>query len=158
MSLHPADRRRMSPISAPRAGAIKADYLFGGALGVIVIVAMVLAIFYSLKPSRPTQEYRYKCDKCGNEFESNTGPQMDKNDPMATAPIPIDCPKCGATKSCYAMTKCPKCGTWYVRPSFRNPRGMPAQPGQDVCPNCGTDLMAWEASEKDRLRQERLGK
>ena len=128
--------------SSRRRGAIKADYLFGAALGLIIILSMVLAVIYTMTPDRDGDEYHYKCEACGEEFVSETAPFMDKGDPNATVPEKIDCPKCGAKKSAHAMVECPECGTYYVRPSYKNPQGMIPQPGQDVCPECGTDYQA----------------
>jgi predicted RNA-binding Zn-ribbon protein involved in translation (DUF1610 family) len=159
MSLYPADRRNPGALSARRAGAIKADYLFGGALGVIIVIAMVLAVMYSFGGRTDTKmTFRYKCDKCGAEYDGSVVPMLDKSNPMVVAPPPITCEKCGAENSAYLMTKCPKCGTYYVRPSYRNPPGVPAQIGQDVCPSCGTDFVIWMRDEPKRLRAERTGK
>jgi len=144
-----------------RSGAAKMDYIFGGALGVIIIGAMVLAVVYGLGGNSKvtTPEIHYKCTKCGAEFLSTKRPMGDKMDPNQMGPKPIDCPKCGAKDSAYPMTKCPKCGKWFLRDSTVHPeKRMMGQPVNDKCPSCGLNYRNWVLEQNKQARRERLKK
>jgi len=131
------------------------EYLFAGALAVIILGSLILTIYFTLgggEPSPGDLEVTFKCAKCGYEFSKKPeevrpmGPDMMPM-PMGApgmAPIALDCPKCGAKKSAFQAVKCPNCGAFYISQITTHP----VAPGEgrqlrDVCPKCGTDRIQW---------------
>ena len=89
-----------------RAGEVKMEYVFGGALAVIIIGAMVLAIMFGFgQPSRVRNGgWRYFCDACQKEFHVD---QLPPKEPGQFGPPRLDCPECGGVKTAVQMVKCP---------------------------------------------------
>jgi len=160
MVLKTSRREKGLSVHNRRRGAVKMDYIFGGALGAVILGAMVLAVVYGLGSRRPDKaniDYHYKCDKCGEEFVTKEAPVVPKNDPRSIAPKPIDCPKCGAKASAYVMAECPKCHKYFVLPSTKNPAAVMMGQIKDLCPNCGLDYREWQSEETKKARRERIG-
>lgn len=128
------------------------EYLFAGALGLIIISSLGLTLYFGVLSGPEKQVVdrltHYKCDQCGEEFTIDPADQPQDpmgitRDKMAELYKRVDCPKCGATESSIRMAKClnEECGKYYVPDSYRDPTAW--QEGRmtsDICPHCGTDM------------------
>ena len=77
MVLKTSRREKGLSVHNRRRGAVKMDYIFAVALGVVILGAMVLAVVYGLGSKRPEKgniDFHYKCDKCGEEFVTKEAP------------------------------------------------------------------------------------
>jgi len=132
----------------------KTEYLFGGALAVIILGALALAIYFGFAggPSASKGEVGgpwYKCEKCGEEFQlqQTGGGTMEKA-------LPVDCPKCGGKACAYRMSVCPKCGKRYVSDTTRYYlEMMQGRAVKDICPHCGTDIGQLRREEYKKRRR-----
>jgi len=153
----PRHALRRSPVG--NRGEIKMEYVFAGVLAVIILVSLVLAIKYGFGGAEQAEieAQRYKCDACGELFvPSGPVPDAKQSELGSLAPPPIDCEKCGAKKSAYLTTKCPKCGEYFVRETYRDPMAIfQGRAIKDVCPHCGLDLAEYRAEQIKKARQER---
>jgi len=140
---------------ALRGGGRGMEFLLAGALGLIIIGSLGLTL-YSLfgEPGAAggtgRELPRFQCQKCGHEFAmpSEKVYEMVPETELSRYGIArLDCPKCGARKSALEMTKCPKCGKYYLSEGMkargdaftqREPKAG-EQAHREVCPHCGTD-------------------
>lgn len=132
------------------------EYVLAGVLGIVIIGAIVFTVkTYFLGGSdkfKGPSVLHYQCEKCKHEFEKKPGDL-----PVARHPgeeidnMKLDCPSCGAKKSCWREIQCPKCQRWYVSQNERNTyelgrrgRGSP-DPVPDICPypDCKTNYQEW---------------
>lgn len=135
------------------------EYLLGAALGIIIVGSLIMSIYVMFRGGNQplTPGTRYKCEKCGHEWDfdiqkemaaANQDPRgprgpmmMEQMGPMG--PQAKDCPQCKAKLSCWLMNRCvnPKCGKyWEKTPQERDPRiGAISR----VCPHCKTDQIQW---------------
>jgi hypothetical protein len=124
----------------------KMEYVFAGALGLIIVVALFLTVYYgimgggSASVGKGDPNTHFQCIKCKHEFTMapNTIPQAALAKADDPSNVKLDCPACKAKGTCYIEVLCPKCGTWYAPPSKiafdQGKMGVP-----DVCPKCGTN-------------------
>jgi hypothetical protein len=137
-------------------GGGKTEYLFGAALALIIIAAVVMA-FRGGKKDDITKALPegtwYKCSQCGHEYPldiSSLPPEQQGMYGPATGMVP-PCPECGAQNAGMEMVMCPECKKLYVSKvkhydrlqMFGQAQGV-ARP-QDICPDCGTDRIKWYA-------------
>ncbi len=129
------------------------EFVFGGLLIVIIVIALVLT-FWRSGSSTPKYHNMWHCEDCG-EFDwrptakdfGETPPPMMMEGPQ----LRITCPKCGE-KEALRMTECPKCGKFYVSPRLEYEEaqflamrtgqpGPEGPPPAEICPDpdCGTD-------------------
>jgi len=152
-----ADRMSYTPSRVRRAGEVKMEYVFGAALAVIIVGAMVLALVFGF--GRPEQTVvegaRYECQSCGEQFTVEDQPPKT---PDQIGPGRVDCPKCGAVQSGILMVKCPGCGEYFVPETYKRPEDvLKGIPIKNICPHCGLDLGEWRKQERERIRRERGG-
>ena len=129
-------------------GVLKIDYLFAGALAVIIVGSLFLTIYFGfLGGEVSSKEYdpnaHFKCDACGEEFTRNIN-EVPAAGPGSYGPPPVDCPACGGQGTAWLMIKCPNCDKYYVPESYR--RALDILRGakvKDICPHCGTDKVQW---------------
>ncbi len=131
------------------------EYLFAGALILVIALALVLAIYSLFRTDDPRadDQTRYSCiaktadgKVCGNEFtiDPNADPAKGAPPPMPTIGIPMqECPKCHKLGG-VQMIHCPnpKCKAYYMPPAgyySMGAPGMPAARPKAVCPKCNTD-------------------
>ena len=140
MSRHGWFRPGMKRLEFGGGPSRKKEILLGAALGVVVIGALVLALYGVFKGDRPPVEtYHFQCQECQYEFER-------KNDELPDywyefrpiEPHRLDCPKCEAKRSCVRMQKCPKCKKWFV-PSETD--------AVLLCPHCGVNIAEYMARQ-----------
>jgi predicted RNA-binding Zn-ribbon protein involved in translation (DUF1610 family) len=132
-------------------GSGKMEYVFGTALALIILAALVLTIrsvwWENTPDSRLPEVFHYKCIAC--KAEMTIRPEDVKYEEVPNLPsgmIPNmmnarpKCPKCG--KSALASErKCPKCGTYSIPEwMLKLPAIMPGAGVKDVCPSCGEDM------------------
>jgi len=142
-------------------GSTKSEYVMIGAL-VAIIGGALFITFLSLSSGgdRPRQvhvENRFECVKCGHQFVPD--PQSAAAGMTEDEMSILDCPKCRAKASCYAMTYCPKCGEYYLPDAMKahaagqkaptQPAGG-AQPATIRCPKCGTDLVEYMRHQQEK--------
>jgi len=158
--------RKVKNLALGGGGGLKTEYLFAGALGLIIVGALILSVYFGFAGSRGEEPVlvHYKCTACEEEFTINPAEQpMDttgmagEGDKIALAQLPIDCPKCGAKESAYRMRKClnPECEKYFLPDSYRP--GAPAA-GRIICPYCGSDqgkLLQKQRIERRAERQKR---
>ena len=145
-------------------GGLKTEYLFAGALGLIIIGALTLSIYFGVAGRRGKTEeilLHYKCDACGEELTINPAEQPldmrgipENKDEMMRRPI--DCPKCQAKGSAYRMMKClaPECAKYFVPESYRTQTG-PWGGTDDICPYCGANMRELYHKQIMRRRQQK---
>ena len=135
----------------------KMEYVFGAALAIIIIGAVVLA-FTSGGEEQIEQiagdREMYWCQQCQKEFEfdsSTLPPEQQGMYGKATGIVP-PCPTCGGQNTVIEMVRCPECGEYYVSKLKQFERYQmygQVQPGtptpQDICPSCGTNRVQWYA-------------
>jgi len=114
---------RLRRLDFGRLGGAKMEWIFAGALGLIIILSLVITLW----PSDSTvgigdaPKQHYVCVKCQHEFEKDImsfskeelggGMRM----PEAQGPaILVDCPSCKATQSCWPAIQCPECKKWFI--------------------------------------------
>jgi DNA-directed RNA polymerase subunit RPC12/RpoP len=117
----------------------KGEYLFGGALAIIIIGALSLTVYYTFLGGGEggTKVFmQYQCEKCKAEFPVDPTKYPRLMDAETPGDQVLDCPKCGVKKSAWPMTKCPACDKYYVRPSFKAKTGKP-----DICPFCNAEYL-----------------
>jgi Zn ribbon nucleic-acid-binding protein len=143
----------------------KLEYLMIGALSIIIIGSIGVAIYSMIGDKTPgsqqARDVNLECVKCGHQFTKAPkdlnvgGPDGMIFEEMGI--VQLDCPKCGAKKSCLAMVKCPKCEKFFLAESTKQqvaqmqlppprPGGQatpPPKPVRDICPHCGQDRMEW---------------
>lgn len=140
MSKHGWSQRGMKQLNLGGGEGRTKEILLGGALAVIVIGALVLALWGIIKGPTPKAEiFHFKCQdsQCGYEFELSSNELPDYAWKQLTYHT-VDCPECGKSRSCQEMKQCPnpECTRWFV--PGRGER-------EDVCPYCETDLAQWAA-------------
>lgn len=147
-------------------GAVNMEYVFGGALALLIVAALALSIHGSLFSKKgsglvdkiPDDVY-FHCDKCQNEFpilrkDLTQQQRAQQNRGLMNA----DCPKCNEKGSSLEMARCPvpKCKKYYVPESYRDIDAlMSMRPGSDICSHCGTDILEWRAEDSAKRRRER---
>jgi len=93
------------------------EVVIGAALAIIVVAALVLALYHVFSGPKPKEETLHMhCLKCGYEFTIKNRDLPEDAWDMKTFEIRLDCPECGAKKSCVQMMQCPSCGKWFVKP------------------------------------------
>ena len=134
-------------------GGGKAEYFLAGALGIIIIGALVMTLepwHWVSHASGPTPQLIYKCSdpNCGFEFPVDK-PVIDPNLPPGRPPsFTLDCPQCGGKQCCWPTAVCPNCGGRYIPESSmfmvrRNFRPGVMEQDHDKCPHCGIDIQEW---------------
>jgi hypothetical protein len=146
-------------------GGLKTEHLFAGALGIIIVGALVLSIYFGVagqKEGEVAVLLSYKCDACGevstiNPTELQTAPQGQgaAEDKVEAGRRPIDCPKCQAKQSAYRMMTCynTECAKLFVPDSYRSEVGVWGVP--DICPHCGSNMQELRKKKILKRRQER---
>jgi len=133
----------------------KTEYLIVGALGAVILVAVILVVANFVGGTTPptrVSAYHYKCDKCGNEFDKKPEDfPLERTPSDGAKKLLVDCPKCKAVASAWRMTQCPnpQCHKFYVSDlttarytAFMRGVGEPAGI-QEKCPYCGTVVSEW---------------
>lgn len=134
-------------------GDKKSEVLMGLVLGAIIVAALGFTIYFAVGggSSSAPQDVHFQCMKagCGHEFKlTNEELQQRLADSGEASPegeLKLDCPSCGAKKSCLVMTQCPECKKYYISIYQKNPRlaENPSPDIKDTCPHCGTDRIQW---------------
>ena len=149
-SLRPARASRESN----RRGAINMEYVFGGALAVVILASVGLAVWVGMGGGKKEDSYALKdktyiCDACGEQFTVTPDEMTDaeKNiSPMS--PKVIKCRKCGKNAA-YQAVPCPVCEKVYVPLRARDP----LSPERDICPFCETDVDAYKKKKRAEARR-----
>ena len=140
----------------------KVDFLFAGALILLIVLAVGLTVWHVFFRPAPnisgeTGKVFYMCTapdpqdpsrEHGYVFEVDPATIVKKiNEGGATSNVvALDCPQCRAKDSCLPATKCPKCGKFYVSERTRAEAGlidMDISQARDICPYCGQDRDEW---------------
>ena len=156
--------RNRAPVGAPRRtvarrGAINMEYVFAGALVLLIVAALGLAVWHTFIKSPGTvgevdPQVHLRCRKCNHEYaidrDNLTKEQMfQEGDPSG---IIDDCPSCGTKRAAIQLVKCPKCEKYYL-PRWRV-TGRYGQKGSNVCEYCKTDVDQWYMDEaKNRKKK-----
>ncbi len=144
-------------------GGKNMEYVLAGALLIIIIVAVVLAVGPMQcggGPTGPTGKPMFKCIECDKEWEVS---QEDANKyhremergmgrEMGDTPIGQDCPKCGKEGCVFMMIRCPKCKEYFLSKRYTDPDAFAKVGHRDICPDpeCKTDVH--EYNKKHRRR------
>ncbi len=127
-----------------RGGAINTEYLFAGALALVILGALALTIYFSffrkstgLKTELPTV-YQFRCVECGHEFTIDVEDLPSKAwRARGAVPMHMDCPKCGVEDAAAELYECPKCKKYYLPPAHLDPESwQEGLLGADVCEHC----------------------
>jgi len=125
------------------------EILMGAALALVVVAALVLAmwhIFVGEKPEAAT--YHMKCLKCGYEFDTSDANLPDyvwkAKEEHPTASLRMHCPQCKTEWSCVPMTKCPNCQKYFVADEGA---------AKIICPYCQTDVADFAAKKAQQQRR-----
>ena len=139
------------------------EYLFAGALAVVIIGSIVLTIYFGLLsgPGRESgpDEFHFLCEACNKEvvldvedIPSSSGEGSDEEAFIPTILSRVDCPECGASQTAVLMVQCPNpdCKKYYVSPVAEDPDAFirMGKAPRFICPDCGTDKMMWEHKHK----------
>jgi len=127
----------------------KMEYLFGGALALIIILALGLTIKYSFfggsKGGAVPDELHFFCTACSQEVTIKTK-DMKPGEPMlAMAPTGMPgaqkpvCPKC-SQPALVMEYKCPLCDQFYVRDLGLSPAAMAGGPKDEICKKCNGNV------------------
>ena len=160
-----SSRHTVKRLAIGGGGGLNMEYLFAGALGVIIMSSLGLTLYFGVlsgpeKRVTDTMSH-YKCDQCGEE--STIDPADEPQDTMGITRDKmtelykrIDCPKCGATESSIRMAKCQneECGKYYVPDSYRDPTAwQEGRIASDICSHCGTDMRELRKAKVRRYKQ-----
>ena len=145
-STHAARRSRPA-----RHGAITMEYVFAGALALVILGALILTVYFGFihtpggLEEALQSEFTFRCVKCEHEFtkERDDLPVYVLRI-MGEGLMFIDCPKCNAKDSAYQLVECPKCKKLYLAPAYSDPEAyLQGLPGANVCEHCGLDVGKW---------------
>ena len=89
----------------------------------------------------PPKEFFFHCTTCKAEWETDALEAAELFGTLPNYTNAIDCPKCQAEKSAFAMTPCTWCGEHYL-PDYLKPDGA-HNTEVDICPHCGKDTFKW---------------
>lgn len=134
----------------------KMEYVFAGALGVIILGALALTLYFAFFGNEQNRTLgdglaHLEClnPACKNQF---TMPQQDVA-PLEMPGQRILCPKC-QKKSAVSQSMCPSCKKWYLDPRAvydMSPSGPP-EGLKAVCPYCKTDMDEFYRAEAMKRR------
>ena len=107
-------------------GAVNMEYLFGGALAVVIIGAVALTIYFGWMHTAKGKDTNahFTCYKCGKEFLVD----LFKEQPGEI----LDCRVCDGKQTAVRMVVCPKCNNWTPLYDKNYKQTL-------VCVHCGTD-------------------
>ena len=157
-----------------RMGGNKVEYILAGALALIIILSLFVTltgVIWGRGGSRKDVIHHLICEKCGHEFKKTPQELAELSEELGQmyggpdammlmqmrGPI-LDCPKCGAEKSCWLAVRCPNCEKWVLSQVQRvlyeahRTRRQPPPDLRDICPHCRTDTMEWH---KERSRKKK---
>jgi hypothetical protein len=143
-------QRSLRRLEFGRGGGNKTEILLAVGLGLVIVLAIALTVrgLIGTKPSGDGDvRQHFVCERCGHHLAVEPS-EIPPGEPayMEMGGAVLDCPNCGAEKSCYPAMQCPKCGTWFISQSqmayFRAMQeGQPPDPQvRDVCPKCHLDV------------------
>ena len=120
----------------------KMEYVFAGALALIIIGSVALAVYGLLDSNddrNVAKEWKFHCDKCNGDFtiDLTNGPPPGYE--LLQPGMVIDCQRCPAKKHAWMMNQCLKCHEHYLQ---EKPRAGVARP-PDICPHCKTDQVEY---------------
>ncbi len=144
--------------NAARRGAINMEYVFAGALILLIVAALALAVWHTFirNPSEVAEidpQIHFRCLKCGHEYAKDRD-QLTKSQMFSEAEGPIrdDCPKCGVQRAGIQLSKCPECEKYYLPEFFTNPR-IWGQPKSNICEHCKIDVDEWYIEENAKKKK-----
>jgi ribosomal protein L37AE/L43A len=122
------------------------EYVFAGALALIIIGALALslnAVMGGGGPRGDVEDAHWKCEACEEVFVDNDYlPEEEMIEGPGVAEL--DCKACGAEDSVFLMIKCPNCEQWYIPESHRQWEAVEEGAEiRDICPHCGTDYVQY---------------
>lgn len=144
------------------------ELLLGGALGLIIVAALVLTIVSIFRGNDPEGETptvaKYECTKCGKittiDLEEARKDPSKYPPEMMGGPGPMmgaqDCDVCkpqGFEKTVFKQRQCPKCKEWILPPAgFRDEEMQMSGPAADRpadynCPKCQVEVIKFEQDE-----------
>jgi len=147
-------------------GGGKKDVLIMVVLGAIILGALVLAVMAMLgsgkdEPGKAGPQ-RYQCLECEWEWEPTEEELKEQRQGPMMAERRIKCtnPECtredDEEKTGVRMTKCPKCGKWFVPEYLKKDIEEMGPPGQAriICPDpeCGCDVMRYQHEQRKKNR------
>ncbi len=130
-----------------RGGPTQGEYLFTGAL-ILIIIAVLVFIFWprvTIGCRLPlVTQVHFRCLKCGHEYAKDRDQLTKAQMFMEGEPYGIldDCPKCGAKDESRQKVKCPECEKYYLPKVFTYPKGCP-DVSSNICEHCGIDVNKW---------------
>ena len=136
----------------------RTEYLFAGALVLIVVAALGLSIYFAFGGrgndfERPDPNVPYECEACGHHWTVNME-DIDPDRAMASeGPIIEPCPSCGAPDTGYPMTKCPKCGKYFLSEYHRDWQLMGEEGQDELCPHCGLNINEYYRQELEKRKR-----
>ena len=143
MTTHGWFRPGMKRLEFAAGPSRKKEILLGAALGVVVIGALVLALYGVFRGPRLEKEtLHFQCQECKYEFERDSDKLPDywyKFRPIE--PHRLDCPKCGASRSCVKTQQCPSCKKYFIPPETDAPL---------ICPYCDIDIAEYMRTHRPK--------
>jgi hypothetical protein len=141
-----------------RRGVINMEYVFAGALILLIVAALALAVWHTFirNPSKVAKidpQIHFRCLKCGGEYPKDRD-KLTKSQMFSEAEGPIrdDCPKCATKGAGIQLSKCPECGKNYLPKFFTNQR-LWGQPGSNICEHCKIDVDKWYMEDAKKRKK-----
>ena len=148
-----------------RLGGNKVEYILAGALALIIVLSLLLTfkgLIWGGGVSRADVVHHFICQACRHEFEKTPKELAEMSEELGQmyrgpdammlmqmgGPV-LDCPQCGAKRSCWLAMRCPNCQKWFVSEAqkamyeaHRTRRRPPANIRHE-CPHCKIDIVEW---------------
>ena len=154
-ALRGAPRRR----NVARRGAINMEYVFAGALILLIVAALGLAFWHTFirNPSKVAKidpQVHFRCLKCKDEYAKDRKDLTKQEMFMEGEPTGIitDCLKCGAKGAAIQLSKCPACEKYYLPKERMNPR-IWGTPGSNICEHCKIDVNQWYVEDAKKRKK-----
>jgi len=128
-------------------GTDKMEYIFGGALALIILAAIVLMTMHFIGGGSQggvtiPDEFHMYCAECKKEYVIPKAKMMELAKQATPGPFRPKCPTC-QKNALVREAVCPACGAYYITEAMITGQDsmMPVPTaGEQKCPKCGVDI------------------
>lgn len=132
-------------------GGGRMEYIFGGALGLIILLAVVFTIWGGSEDTKPVPSSAAPVARCwcvneGKEVEVKGMSFMQVRMLMMSGNVRMSppCPSCQRRGVMLPEFVCPKCKNSFATAELK--KGMPTPPAKMICPTCKINIGEYKPS------------